>query len=243
MKIPPRLSIPFATLLAIFACSLTASADSVGTYGDTTVVTGPDSQPAWQLSSLATSGSGYSGVYLGFTSPIAPSALTELSANYVMTTGTFGGGAPRFSIIDSTNNASNEAYVYFGTPLAGGAFNDPNIGNTSYASTGNYANLSSPDIRVQVNGFGGYSSGASYQTWSQFLADPFVSGTTISYITIDLDGGFTGNQVMDIGSFNINGTVYAPAAVPEPSSTYMVGIAAALALVGGALRKHYSRPQ
>jgi hypothetical protein len=60
----------------------------VRTYGDTTVVTGPDSNPAWQLTSDTTNT--YSGVYVTVTAPLTPDTLTELSADYVMLTGTFG---------------------------------------------------------------------------------------------------------------------------------------------------------
>jgi hypothetical protein len=224
-----KISLAFCALCAFASL---ATADTVGTYGDTTVVTGPDGHPAWQLSSTSM-GAGYSGVYVAFSELFTPAMLTQLSAQYVMLTGTFGGGAPRFSIIDTTNNSNNEAYVFWGTPQSGGSFTDPNSGNTTYANTGNYASLTSTDLRVQNNGFGGGSTGASYETWSQFVA--MEGATAIGYITIDLDGGFTGDQVMDTTDFDIDGTVYAPSAgstVPEPGSVWM--IAGAL-LLGAAL--------
>lgn len=232
-KFPSVASISFVLFLAAIACVPPAVADPIGTYGDTTVVTGPDAQPAWQLSSTS-SGLGYAGVYVTITGPLTPATLTQLSAAYVMTTGTFGGGAPRFSIIDTTSNTFNEAYVYFGTPTGGGSFSDPNNGNTTYANTGNYADLASSDIRVYSNGFGGFGNGNTGQTWAQFLADPGVAGTQIGFITIDLDGGFTGNQVMDVGSFNVNGTVYTPGAptVPDNGTSLELLAVSALGLVG-----------
>ena len=217
-------------LFAVCALASLCAADSIGTYGDTTVVTGPDGNPAWQLTSDQTGPNAYSGVYLAITSPLTPATLNQLSADYVMEAGTFGGGAPRFSIIDTTSNTNNEAYVYWGTPQGGGAFTDPNNGNTNYANTGNYANLSSPDIRVYSNGFGGDNSSNTGQTWAQFVAN---DGTTaIGYITVDLDGGFTGNQVMDTTNFDINGVVYAPSAVPEPGSLGL--LLCALSVLAGA---------
>ena len=214
-------------LFALYAFASLCAADSIGTYGDTTVVTGPDGNPAWQLMSELTAPNGYSGVYLAITGPLTPATLDQLSADYVMETGTFGGGAPRFSIIDTTNNMNNEAYVYWGTPTGGGSFSDPNNGNTTYANTGNYASLSSPDVRVYSNGFGGDNSSNTGQTWAQFVAN---DGTTaIGYISIDLDGGFTGNQVMDMTNFDINGVVYTPA--PEPGTLGL--LLCAFAVLGG----------
>jgi len=214
-------------LFALCAFASLCAADSIGTYGDTTVVTGPDGNPAWQLMSELTAPNGYSGVYLTVTEPLTAATLDQLSADYVMETGTFGGGAPRFSLIDGSGN---EAYVYWGTPTGGGSFSDPNSGNTTYANTGNYANLASPDVRVYSNGFGGDNSSNTGQTWAQFVAND--GGTAIGYITVDLDAGFTGNQVMDMTDFDINGVVYAPSAVPEPGSLGL--LLCAFSVLGGA---------
>ncbi len=51
--------------------------------------------------------------------------------------------------------------------------------------------LSSGDIRVESNGFGGYSSTYPGLTWSDFLDKPGVSSAPISYIFLDLDGYYT----------------------------------------------------
>jgi hypothetical protein len=224
--------------LALCAFASLASADTIGTYGDTTVVTGPDSNPAWQLTSDSTGPNAYSAVYVTVTGPLTPDTLTELEADYVMLTGTFGGGAPRFSLIDTTSNPNNEAYIYFGTPTSGGTFTDPNNGNTNYANTGNYADSLSSDVRVYSNGFGGYGDGNTGQTWAQFLADPGVGTTQIGYISLDLDGGFTGSQVMDTTDFNVNGTIYAPSAspIPEPAGLGLMACVFA-AMAGAGLRR------
>jgi hypothetical protein len=155
----------------------------------------------------------YSGVYDTISGALTPATLSELSADYVMLTGTFGGGAPRFSLIDSSGN---EAWAYWGTPTGGGSFTDPDSGNTSYDGTGNYADLLSSDVRVYSDDFGGDDSPNTGQTWAQFVAA--VGTTQIDYVSLDLDGGFTGSQVMDVTGFEVNGTVYAPSAVPEPGS-------------------------
>jgi hypothetical protein len=229
-------------LVAICAFAWLCSADSIGTYGDTTVVTGPDSNPAWQLTSDSGSTDTYSGVYLTITGTLTPATLTQLSADYVMQTGTFDEGAPRFSLTDTTSNPNNEAYIYWGAPTSGGDFTDPNYGNSTYANTGNYVDPTSSDIRVYSNGFGGDNTPNTGQTWAQFLASDGVATTDIGYISIDLDGGFgaTGSQVMDTTDFDINGVTYAPSAssVPEPRTLgMMLPLFAVLAGAGLFLRR------
>lgn len=215
--------LPIVALAAAGLCS----ADSLGTYGDATVVTGPDGNPAWQLTSDGTSGpNGYGGLYVQITGPLTPATLNQLSAEYVMLAGTFGGGAPRFSLTDSSGN---EAWIYWGTPQGGGTFTDPNSGNTTYANTGNYADVTSSDIRVYSDDFGGDNSPNTGQTWAEFVA---AAGTTqIADISLDLDGGFTGYQQMDTTDFDINGTIYA---APEPAAFALMGSGLLLA---GALTK------
>jgi hypothetical protein len=229
-------------LVAICAFACLCSADSIGTYGDTTVVTGPDSNPAWQLTSDSSGPNTFSGVYLNVTSLLTPATLTELSADYVMLNGTFDNGAPRFSIGDTTMNANNEAYIYWGTPTSGGDFTDPNNGNSNYANTGNYVDPASSDIRVYSNGFGGDNTPNTGQTWSEFLASDGVASTQIGFISIDLDGGGgnLGSQVMDTTDFDINGVTYTPSAssVPEPATLgMMLPLFAGFAVAGLRRRK------
>ena len=225
-----------AAAAGLFALSAPASAQVTGTYGAvSTVNTGPASNPnVFELTSN-TSGPGYAGLYIDFTSPLALSSLNQLSADYQMVTGTFGGGSPRFTLLDDMNRA---AYVYFGTPEAGGTFSDPNAG--SFANTGNYADLLSTDLRVQSNGFGGFNSGFPYITFAALVANAGL--TNIDYATIDLDAGtFTnlpGGQRMLADNFTVNSSVFAaadPGAVPEPSTWAMLLIG--FGGIGVALRR------
>jgi hypothetical protein len=203
-----------------------ASADVFSTYGATTVLNaGPPT--VYQLLSDP-NGTGYAGIYEQITATLTVSQLIDLEANYQMTQGTFGGGAPRFSLIDTTNNPNNEAYIYWGTPTGGGGFTDSNAGSPNLNGTGNYADLTSTDLRVAVNGFGGINALNTYVTWSQFVAE---AGTVdIGYISLDLDGGFTGTQQMSVDNFTINGTVVSNQAspVPEPGSVALLLTVAAL---------------
>ena len=198
-----------------------AQADTFGTYGNTTVVGG-----SYQLTALGNTG--YAGIYDQVSGPLTPTSLTTLSADYTMVWGTFGGGAPRFSIIDTTNNTYNEAYVYFGTPTGGGSFSDPNLGGT-----GNYANLLSSDVRVYNNGFGGVNTPNTGETWAQFVAS--VPNIQIGYITIDLDAGWSqpwGSQRMLVSDFDVNGTDFNPASVAAPLPATAWGGAALLGGLG-----------
>jgi hypothetical protein len=211
-------------------------AQTLVTYGQTTVVKpGGGSNPsAFELTSNS-AGAGYAGVADVITSGVlTPDQLTTLRADYNMTTGSFGGGAPRFSIGDTTNNANNEAYVYWGTPTGGGSFSNPNAGNV-WANIGNYADATSSDMRVEVNGFGGINQPNTDVTWSQFLAE---AGTVdIGFVSIDLDAGTFVNapdgQQMLVNDFMVNNQVFNPG-VPDPAVWSMLTLG--VAGIGSALR-------
>lgn len=194
-------------------------ADSLSTYGDAST-----SGSGYLLTSSTTSGVGYAGLVDTISGSLDSNGLTDLSAEYHMTEGTFGAGAPRFSLADSSGN---EAYIYFGTPTGGGSFSDPATG-----TTGNYADSLSADYRVQINGFGGVNDGNTYLTWSQFLGQ--VGNVQIAKIYLDLDAGYSqsgGTQQMLVTGFDVNGSnLLSPsaAAAPLPSTAY-----AGLGLLGG----------
>jgi PEP-CTERM motif-containing protein len=229
--------------LWIAAASLPADAGTFQLYdgGDNVVVNQPDplvpDPYSFQLTSDTTTpgAPGYGGMY--YTSANDPldttltlNTLTELSADYEMTEGTFGGGAPRFTIFDFNGNS---AYIYWGTP-DGFNFTDPNAG--SWANTGNYADPTSDDLRVALNGFGGQNTPNSFETYAQ--AEAAVGNTEIQYITVDLDGGFTGTQQMLVDNFTVNDESFNAQAVPEPASFSLIGVGA-LAL----LRRRRRTPQ
>jgi hypothetical protein len=199
------------SFVALVGTAASANADTFTTYGD--VVSTPAGFVA--TSDGAPTAIGYAGLELQLSPQISLSSITQLSADYTMTIGTIGGGSPRFTIFDPSFNS---AYVYFGTPVGGGTFTDPNSG-----STGNYANLLSSDLRVASNGFGGIFDGNTYETWAQFVA---ASGTVdVSYVTLDVDGSFSqpGNiQQALLNNFTVNNDVLSTAAVPEPSTWAMM---------------------
>ncbi len=223
---------------AAIAGSLALPAVSVaGQYGDVQVVNaGPASESVFQLTSSTSPGPGWAGVYQDFTAaPIAVNTITTLSTDYKMATGPFFGGAPRFSLVDSSNN---EAWIYFGAPQTDGSYTDANGG--AWGTTGNYADGTSLDLRVQSNGFGGYNSGYPPITWADFLSH--VGSTGVYFVSLDLDGGWgTGEagQRLLVNNFRVNDSVMSPGgsgvAVPEPAGWALMILG--FGGVGAALRR------
>lgn len=218
--------------IGLMAAPAVALADTTGQYGAVQVVnSGPASDPSvFQLTSqISPYQPGYAGLYVEFTAPIAVSSITQLSADYEMTVGTIGGGAPRFSLWDASNH---EAYVYFGTPVGGGSFTDPTAG--SFANTGNYADMFSTAARVESNGFGGYNNQNHQESWADFLTH--VGAANVSFVSLDLDGGFTSQagQRMLADNFTVNNIVVAAGGVPEPTGWALM--IAGFGGVGAALR-------
>jgi len=224
--------------LGVIALGITlptlAQADTLIPYSGPPLVSGPGvvpivtagGGPAYQLTSLSSGSPTYSGLYLELSTPMSVNSLVQLSADYVMTEGTFGGGAPRFSLVDGSGN---EAYIDWGTP-SGFNFSDPNFGNTTFANTGNYADLTSTDVRVYSNDFAGVDLPNTGETWAEFVAAVDANGSTIldneiADVSLDLDGGFTGTEQMDVRDYDVNGEVLSPAPAPEPGSLALLGTA------------------
>jgi hypothetical protein len=219
--------------------AFTAHAEDFNFYGDAQIVSpGPagSGEPAVVQLTSDTSGPGYAGTYYVPPGTLTVGELLTLSASYEMTEGTFGAGAPRFSIGDTTSNANNEAYIYWGTPTGGGSFTDPNAG--TWANTGNY--IDSTDVRVYNNGFAGLGNGNTGETWAQFVAQ-VGADTQIGCISLDLDGGFAGTQQVDVDDFTVNSAVYdaTVAAAPEPGTFVLLG--GGLALMVGFCRRTRAR--
>lgn len=192
----------FAASAALMFTTPAAAQVTQGQYGDTTAVSG-----GYQLTSDPAAGAGYSGIYFDFqNAPLHLNGLTTLSANYQLLDGSFAGGSPRFTLFDTTNNANNAAYIYFtGAPTG---------------STGNYADLLSTDIRVECNGFQNCTTTYPGTTFADFVAQ--AGSTGISYVTLDVDGGFAGRQQLLVTDFNVNGDHFGAAAVPEPATWAMM---------------------
>ena len=219
-----------AVAATLATASLPSHAATFGTYGDAI----DNGAGSFDLTSSTSSGAGYSGIYIE-PSSLQLGGITQLSADYNMLGGSFTGGAPRFSIADLSNN---QVYAYWGTPLGGGSFSNPNLNGTP-GNTGNFADLLSTDVRFYSNGFGGLNSPNTGLTWAQLVAA--VGLTQIWYVSVDLDAGFAGDQHLLVNSFTLNGDVLSAApvtATPLPAALplFATGLAG-LGLLGRRKRK------
>ena len=202
----------------------TAQTAKSGKFGDATVVNGgPNNSPVFQLTSSGPSG--FAGIYQNPVKGTPLSAITQLSVDYQITQGGYFQGSPRFAIFDTEDRV---AYGYLGTP----ALTDSGV----YGNTGNYASLTSNDLRFESQGFGGFNSGtAPFITFAQLVAA--AGATSVDQIALLVDG--TNGQTVLANNFNLNGNVFSATpvagAVPE-TATWMMMIVG-FGAVGFAMRR------
>lgn len=212
-----------AALMIVSANAATAQTVKTGKFGDATIVNGgPSNSPVFQLTSSGSNG--FAGIYQNPVMGTVLSAITQLSVDYQITQGGYFQGSPRFAIFDTGNGV---AYGYLGTP--------PLTDSGVYGNTGNYASLTSNDLRFESQGFGGFNSGtAPFLTFAQLVAA--AGNTSVDQIALLVDG--TNGQTVLANNFNFNGNVFsaAPAgAVPE-AATWMMMIVG-FGAVGFAMRR------
>jgi hypothetical protein len=134
------------------------------------------------------------------TAPLAFSGLTELSADYDMQTGCFGGGSPRFQVrVDYDNDGlisagDRNVFIYWGTP--------PNFTDcpSGWGNTGNL--IASSDLRYDLTSVGG----AFYSTHTD--AVNLIGTLTVLRVSVIVDGGFTGGQVALVDAFKVNNDTF-----------------------------------
>jgi hypothetical protein len=195
--------------------STTALAQSItnnaGQYGDVATVSG-----GYQLTSDP-NGVGYGGIYFAL-SNFTLADLAQLSATYTLNQGSLSGGAPRFSLFDTTSNAANGAYIYFTDP--------------------NSTTLDLNNTIVECNGFGGCAYNYPGISYSSFLSQ--YGGTGLAYVTLDVDAGYSSPQQLTVSNFSLNGTNFG-APVPEPATWAMMLIG--FGGIGFAMRRQRKAPQ
>jgi len=121
--------------------------------------------------------------------PVA--SLTELSADVVSGT-SWGGGSPRFQVRVSNGSTTNNIFVYLGE-----------LPNLATGGTGSTGNLLDSGARVDSTQLGG----PFYGTWADALTKAADGGyTTISNISLMVDGGWMAPQTFVFDAVSVNGT-------------------------------------
>ena len=191
-----------AAIALLVAVAPVAAAVSVPSspsfYGRATVVSpGFMSFGAAQLKSDMSDGGGifWAGTY-AYASGGTLADLGYLGADYNITAGDCGGGAPRFSIGLDTGSATGELHIYLGPPPS---FTGCPAG---WQSTGNI--LANADLRFDWQAFGG----PFYGSYAGALAG--LGAATVDYISFDVDGGWAvgGVQTVLVDNFRIDGVTY-----------------------------------
>lgn len=178
---------------------LTASALGGGGYtlfGDASLVSpGNNSQTAAQIESSATVSPNYGGVDFGVPSGVTDvNSLNTLSADYMFTHGSCGGGAPRFVVTVTTpSNGSQEIWSYIGPSP-----NYTGCPDNVWQNTGNL--LSSPNTvdASQVPG------GHQYESWADVQAA--FGSYPVTDINVVVDGYWLGStQTVQVDNVQLNG--------------------------------------
>ncbi|MHC5061128.1 MAG: choice-of-anchor W domain-containing protein [Planctomycetota bacterium] len=135
--------------------------------------------------------------------------MNELSADFEMTEGTFGGGSPRFSILIDWNDShvidegDKYAFIYWGTtpnymdePVHNGWYVDEQDPN--WAERNNTGNLvDTADHRVDLSQFGG----PFYSTIEE--AKELFGNKDVLEIILVLDGSWLGDQVLLVDNIKV----------------------------------------
>lgn len=161
-------------------------------FGDATLVhPGDNSLTAVQLRSV---GTGFGGIDFSIPAGLTLSEIQKLSTDYEFTTGSCGGGAPRFSI----NVGGVNAFVYIGPPPSYTGC-PPNV----WANTGNLATQASLVDTSQLPG------GAFYDTFA--AADLKYGSEVVTGIQLVTDGGWSvagGTQTVLVDNVMIDDATY-----------------------------------
>jgi hypothetical protein len=126
--------------------------------------------------------------------------LQSLSANYAFTIGTNHGGSLRWSV----STPLGEIFVYYG--------DEPNFtGDPAQSGVNMIADPT--DVRVDTTQVGG----TFYDTWAHALV--LAGSQRVNYAALVVDGGWGGDQVLNLTSAEVNGNVDSNPTVSTSTST------------------------
>jgi hypothetical protein len=146
------------------------------------------------LAAAQSSGTSASGAYsaASFTPSdgMTVNQLTSLVANYTWVSGTDHGGALRWSIQTPAGNV----HVYFG--------DYPNFTSESAGDGSGVNLLTSSDLRFDTSQVGG----TFYDTWAH--AQQLVGNQPVQAVSLVLDGGWGGDQILNLSAASVNGNAF-----------------------------------
>jgi len=137
-------------------------------------------------------------------SPITVAGLTSLVANYTWTAGIDHGGSLRWSIETPAGNI----HVYFG--------DSPNFTSESGTNGSGVNLLSLTDARVDTSQFTG---GTFYDTWAHASSPSFLGNEPVTAVDLVLDGGWGGDQVLNLATATVTDTINGTSTFTMPGST------------------------
>ena len=179
-------SVSLAVLLVLSTIALAAS---FTLFGDATLVhPGNNSNTAVQLRSVGTS---FGGIDFTVPSGMTVSQLNKLSTDYKFTTGSCGGGAPRFQI----NVGGGNIFVYIGPP--------PNYTN---CATGTW--VPSGNVLVPFVDTSQLPGGTFYDTWAHAQAAYGSMSITGIQLVTDASWAVGGTQTVLVDNVMINNTTF-----------------------------------
>jgi len=181
--------------LALVQGTTAVAASGYTLFGDATLVhPGNNSNTAVQLRSVGTT---YGGIDFATPTSMTVGGLSNLSTDYMFTTGSCGGGAPRFQL----NTTLGNIFVYVGP-----APNYTNCASNIWVPSGN---VLYPFVDTSQIG------GTFYDTWAN--AQAMWGSLAITGIQLVTDGGWAvgGTQIVLVDNVMINDTTYT--FEPEPT--------------------------
>jgi hypothetical protein len=153
--------------------------------------------------------------YLDFapSSPITFAQLTNLQAVYTFTTGTCHGGALRWSVNFSDGST---IFIYYGKDSTFWIDCSSNINDTTIDQSG---------LNMVNANFDGTGGDVRYERSPDFAniyvnyasASAFAAGKTITSVTLVLDAGWGGDQLVSLGHVTVNDNTFMPKSGTSPT--------------------------
>ncbi len=177
--------------------------------------------PVWE--SIAGEGNrNYTYAYLRLSSTLTFSDISNLSADYLFTTGDCFGGSLRWDISVMHGGVNRIVNVYYGNP--NGSPNPPGqscSGAQSESGENLISSSTAPADRFEMQG--GWGIGPKYTTYADALASTNNGTDVVTQVQLTLDSGWMAPQVADVSNVTVNDNTWVPKTVETLSSSTVVG--------------------